>query len=406
MTTWRRREIKLRRFTTYRPLYQWPLLAAFGLFALEMLANTGSGGCHDGIRRPKSEAKEGAHELRQSPFRRAAAGSGWRCWRRWLLAAPCNAIRPGRGGSNWRRLAAPHFVEELTRSHSPARRAIKNALLVLAAAGVGLALARPQWGEQAEVSHLFGQDTLFVLDCSRSMLATDVAPSRLQRAKLAILDYVQRHGHGRVGLVAFAGQAFLQCPLTFDYGAFQDALMAIDDKTIPVPGTDIGRALDEAFRAMDKSERPEGARAAHRRRRPRKGRRPQHGRSAGQEGRRGVHGGRRHAGGRGDPVPQRARQTGVGARQPGRGRAQPAGRSRLCAPSPRPRTAPTIPWVRWARAWPKSGSRWRTLNTGPGSAPARKLGVDRFHWPVAGVLVLLVAESLIGTRRRLRDIGG
>ena len=87
------------------------------------------------------------------------------------------------------------------------------------------------------------------------MLASDVAPNRLQRAKLAILDYVQRHGHGRVGLVAFAGQAFLQCPLTFDYGAFQDALMAIDDKTIPVPGTDIGRALDEAYRAMDKNER-------------------------------------------------------------------------------------------------------------------------------------------------------
>ncbi|HEY5480135.1 MAG TPA: hypothetical protein VIL39_01505, partial [Verrucomicrobiae bacterium] len=64
-------------------------------------------------------------------------------------------------------IAAPHFVEELTRSVSPARRAIKQALLILAAAGVGLALARPQWGEQAEVSYLFGQDTLFILDCSR-----------------------------------------------------------------------------------------------------------------------------------------------------------------------------------------------------------------------------------------------
>jgi Ca-activated chloride channel family protein len=84
------------------------------------------------------------------------------------------------------------------------------------------------------------------------MLASDVAPSRLQRARLAILDYVQRRWHGRVGIVAFAGQAFLQCPLTFDYSAFQDALLAIDDKTIPVPGTDIGRALDEAYRAMDK----------------------------------------------------------------------------------------------------------------------------------------------------------
>ena len=134
------------------------------------------------------------------------------------------------------RIAAPAFMDGLTRSHSPFRRAVKNLLLLLGLAFMGLALARPQWGEQAEASHLFGQDILFVLDCSRSMLATDVAPSRLQRAKLAILDFVQRQGHGRVGLVAFAGQAFLQCPLTFDYGAFEDALSAIDDKTmLPAP---------------------------------------------------------------------------------------------------------------------------------------------------------------------------
>ena len=63
------------------------------------------------------------------------------------------------------------------------------------------------------------------------------------------------HGRGRVGLVAFAGQAFLQCPLTFDYDAFREALLAVDEKTIPVPGTDIGRALDEAFLAMEKNDR-------------------------------------------------------------------------------------------------------------------------------------------------------
>ena len=87
------------------------------------------------------------------------------------------------------------------------------------------------------------------------MLAADVRPTRLQRAKLAIMDFVQRRGRGRVGLVAFAGQAFLQCPLTFDYGAFQEALTIVDDKTIPVPGTDIGRALDEGVHALQKSER-------------------------------------------------------------------------------------------------------------------------------------------------------
>src|SRR5438445_4516192 len=157
-------------------------------------------------------------------------------------------------GRQLAQLAAPHFLADLVRSHSPLRRAAKNAVLVIVVCAIGLALARPQWGDQAHTGRTFGQDVVFVLDCSRSMLASDVMPSRLQRAKLAIMDFVQRRGRGRVGLVAFSGQAFLQCPLTFDYGAFQEALTIIDDKTIPVPGTDIGRALDEALHALKQSE--------------------------------------------------------------------------------------------------------------------------------------------------------
>src|ERR1043165_74878 len=81
--------------------------------------------------------------------------------------------------SSWMRtrqlsqIAAAQFLKALTRSHSRVRRSIKSTLLVLALALLGLALARPQWGEQAETSHLLGQDILFVVDCSRSMLATD-----------------------------------------------------------------------------------------------------------------------------------------------------------------------------------------------------------------------------------------
>lgn len=153
------------------------------------------------------------------------------------------------------RFAAPAMLADLLRSHSPARRLFKNLLLVIGIAAIGLALARPQWGETTEISQALGEDILFVLDCSKSMLSSDVAPNRIERAKYAILDFVQQHGRGRVGLVAFAGQAFLQCPLTFDYDAFHDALLACDEKTIPVPGTDIGRALDEAFRAMEKNDR-------------------------------------------------------------------------------------------------------------------------------------------------------
>ncbi len=152
-------------------------------------------------------------------------------------------------------LAAPHFLADLTRSHSPARRAFKHALLVLGVAGIGLALARPQWGEQEGGGQALGEDIMFVVDCSQSMLAADVTPNRLQRSQLAILDFVKRYGRGRIGLVAFAGQAFLQCPLTFDHGAFEEALTALDERTIPVAGTDIGRALAGAFEAMEKIDR-------------------------------------------------------------------------------------------------------------------------------------------------------
>jgi Ca-activated chloride channel family protein len=298
-------------------------------------------------------------------------------------------------------IAAPHFVEELTRSVSPLRRALKQALLILAAAGVGIALARPQWGEQTEVTHLFGQDTVFVLDCSRSMLASDVAPSRLQRAKLAILDYVQRRGQGRIGLVAFAGEAFLQCPLTFDYGAFQEALMAIDDRTIPVPGTDVGRALDEASRSMDKTQRPKllvlltdgedleqgGVRIAE---------------ALAKEGvvvfTVGVG---TPAGGEIQFLNEQGKPELV---RDSRGEVV---RSRLDEPTLRAIAQAThaayYPLGPVGEGLAKVQLAVENLNAGSAAAPARKLGVDRFHWPVAGVLVLLVAESLVGTRRHLRE---
>ncbi len=153
------------------------------------------------------------------------------------------------------RMATPHFVAELTASHSPARRRLKEILLLLALVVAALALARPQWGSVGTDQAWFGEDVVFALDCSLSMTVTDVAPSRMQRAKFAILDFVRRQRHGRVGLVAFAGSAFIQCPLTFDAGAFEETLLSLDEKAIPNPGTDIGRALNEASRAMDPGTR-------------------------------------------------------------------------------------------------------------------------------------------------------
>jgi Ca-activated chloride channel family protein len=153
------------------------------------------------------------------------------------------------------RMASPQFVAALTESHSPARRRFKEVVLLAAVALAGLALARPQWGSTETNNAWLGEDVVFVMDCSLSMSTTDVLPSRLQRAKFAVLDFVRRQSHGRVGLVAFAGSAFIQCPLTFDTDAFEESLMSLDEKTMPIPGTDIGRALTEAYQAMDKKSR-------------------------------------------------------------------------------------------------------------------------------------------------------
>ena len=152
-------------------------------------------------------------------------------------------------------IASPRFIGELTASHSLARRRFKHTLLLLVLVLAGIAMARPQWGELKSSGQFLGEDVVFVLDSSYSMLSADVRPNRLQRAKLAIADFVRSQGRGRVGLVAFAGSAFLQCPLTLDYDAFETALQSVDEKTIPIPGTDIGRALSEANHAMGKNNR-------------------------------------------------------------------------------------------------------------------------------------------------------
>lgn len=152
-------------------------------------------------------------------------------------------------------IAVPEIIQHLLHSHSPRKRFFKETILVIAVAAIGIALARPQWGEQTEVTETMGQDILFLIDCSQSMMAADIRPNRLTRARFAVMDFVQKHGQGRVGLVAFAGQAFLLCPLTYDYEAFREAITSLDDRSIPVPGTDLGRALDEAFLATEKLDR-------------------------------------------------------------------------------------------------------------------------------------------------------
>ncbi len=104
---------------------------------------------------------------------------------------------------------------------------------------VFLALARPHWGYAWREQNRTGLDVLMAVDCSKSMLTEDVKPNRLERAKLAVEDFADRLPDSRLGLIAFAGDAFLEAPLTLDHEAFLDAVRDLDTNTIPRPGTDI-----------------------------------------------------------------------------------------------------------------------------------------------------------------------
>lgn len=143
------------------------------------------------------------------------------------------------------------LVARLTRSVNRRGRVTGAVLLTLAAALLVLALARPQFGTRVETVRSQGRDVMVVLDVSRSMRAQDVAPSRLERARLEIGRLIRGLDGDRVGLVAFAGDAFVQSPLTVDYAAALLFLNAMDTDLVPVQGTDLGLALDVGIDAFE-----------------------------------------------------------------------------------------------------------------------------------------------------------
>ncbi len=145
---------------------------------------------------------------------------------------------------------APRLKIPFTQQISGPRRSLKRILLMIAVLLLVLAIARPQlgyiWEEQPEQT----TDILFALDTSRSMLAPDLQPNRLFRAKLAVEDLVQELEAVRIGLIPFAGDAFLWCPLTYDRAAFIDTLRDIDTTIIPSGGTNLLSAVETAENAF------------------------------------------------------------------------------------------------------------------------------------------------------------
>lgn len=152
------------------------------------------------------------------------------------------------------RIVAPRLQEMLTGQVSPVKRNLRTAFLLLAIALVITGLAKPRLGSKELEIRSKGRDVILAIDTSRSMLSTDTAPTRLGRAKLIGQDLLSLLKGDRVGLIAFAGNAFLQAPLTLDKGAVLTSLGDLDTSTIPRGGTDIAAAIRMAIAAFGKGE--------------------------------------------------------------------------------------------------------------------------------------------------------
>jgi Ca-activated chloride channel family protein len=126
------------------------------------------------------------------------------------------------------------------------RQRVKAALIVAAAGTLVLAMAGPRWGTRYEDVPVRGFDLMVVLDVSNSMLCEDVVPNRLERGKLDVEEMLKVLPGDRVGLVTFAGTSTLTCPLTVNHGAFRTALSAVDTRSTPRGGTNLGDAVRRA----------------------------------------------------------------------------------------------------------------------------------------------------------------
>ena len=146
------------------------------------------------------------------------------------------------------------LLPTLTIGISPVREKIRLACIVGAVACLILALAKFQVGFDWQIVERRGLDVVVAIDTSKSMLAEDIAPNRLARAKLAALELMQSAKSDRLGLVAFAGTAFLQCPLTIDDSAFRQSVESLDVNTLPQGGTAIAEAIDTAQSAFKEGD--------------------------------------------------------------------------------------------------------------------------------------------------------
>ena len=154
-----------------------------------------------------------------------------------------------------KKLAAEQSFLRLAKNVNPRKRVFRLILLVAALFCFLLAASGPEIGGRLVEVKRSGIDLMLAVDCSGSMDTQDIKPSRMARAKDSLSIIINRMQGDRVGIVAFAGLAFVQCPLTLDYSAAKMLLGAIDTKLIPKPGTSLGGAIRAAVKSFPEKER-------------------------------------------------------------------------------------------------------------------------------------------------------
>ncbi|HTY60576.1 MAG TPA: VWA domain-containing protein [Bacteroidota bacterium] len=152
------------------------------------------------------------------------------------------------------RLGNPSMLERLADDASRSKRLAKLVVLMAAVACLLVALANPRIGTRLEDVKQEGVDIFIALDVSLSMKSEDIKPNRLEKAKFEIRNLIGRLAGDRIGLIVFAGEAFTQFPLTTDYSAANMFLDIVDVDAVPVPGTDIGSAIEHAVESFDFEE--------------------------------------------------------------------------------------------------------------------------------------------------------
>jgi len=153
-----------------------------------------------------------------------------------------------------KRFGVPQVLQRLTEGASSAKPLLRGALILGAAALLVVALANPQIGTRMEEVKQEGVDLFILLDVSLSMKAEDLKPNRLDKSKLEIRNLIDRLAGDRVGLIVFAGDAYMQFPLTTDYSAASLFLDVVDVDAVPNPGTNIGAAITRALESFDFNE--------------------------------------------------------------------------------------------------------------------------------------------------------